>query len=142
MIRSLILVLLAISCSQAGGKWIFLPGLKVSNPQWLAISFPAVYVDHSLPLNLAVNIDPGVGGLKTSLGFSGNPGLGMWSGMAIQLSAINAWGYPIWMESGDVYAGLEVRLLISYLNAGIGLYNPITSDANGIYISGTLGFGI
>ncbi len=65
-----------------------------------------------------------------------------WSGIAVQLSAINAWGYPILMDSGDMYVGVEGRLHKAYLNFGFGVYNPIFSAKDGIYISGTIGFGI
>lgn len=142
MIRGLIFMLVfGLIESQANGKWRFFPGIKLSNPQWLALSLPVTYGNKGSNYSFMANMDPGIGGLKTAVGFARDAGIGQWSALAIQLSTIKAWGYPIGMESGDFYAGVDARLIVLYLHAGLGLYRPISSDSKGPYLSATVGFG-
>jgi hypothetical protein len=137
-----------------------LPGLHVSYPQVvsasiavMATSQPRSYdcttpCDHRGPF---VELEPGLGGGKLSLGWArvtGNTNRAGsllragFIGAAYKLTVLRTWGDHGWVEGGRTYAGVELGVPVAQANVGIGLlYRVDSSDGGRWLVTGGAGWG-
>jgi hypothetical protein len=137
-----------------------LPGLHVSYPQVVTASIavmlssqPRSYdcttpCDHRGPF---VELEPGLGGGKLSLGWtrvtgntnrSGSLLRAGFIGAAYKLTVLRTWGDSGWVEGGRTYAGVELGVPVAQANVGIGLLYRVDSGDGGRWlVTGGAGWG-
>jgi hypothetical protein len=137
-----------------------LPGLHVSYPQVVSAAIavmmssqPKSYdcttpCDHRGPF---VEIEPGLGGGKLSVGWtrvtgsttrSGSLMRAAFIGAAYKATVLRTWGDNGWVEGGRTYAGFELGVPVAQANVGLGLLYRVDSGDGGRWlITGGAGWG-
>jgi hypothetical protein len=97
---------------EALGTW----GVRLSSPQIVSASFGVLigridppsdeFHGTHLPSGVLLQIEPGVGGGKLSVGVA--KGLLPMAGAGIKASLLRTWGHPLFTEPRQTYAGVEV----------------------------------
>jgi hypothetical protein len=137
-----------------------LPGLHVSYPQVVSASIAVMLTsqpksfdcttpcDHRGPF---VEIEPGLGGGKLSVGWtrvtgntntSGSLLRAGFIGAAYKATVLRTWGDYGWVEGGRTYAGFELGVPVAQANVGIGLLYRVDSGDGGRWlVTGGAGWG-
>jgi hypothetical protein len=142
------------------GRILGLGGAHLSYPQGISASIavmfssqPASY-DCGTPCDLRgpfVELEPGLGGGKLSLGWSRVSGTtnrsgsflkAAYIGAAIKATVLRTWGDLGWVESGRTYTGVEFGLPVAQANLGVGLlYRVDSGDGHRWLVTGSIGWG-
>jgi hypothetical protein len=137
-----------------------LPGLHFSYPQVVSASIAVMLTsqpksfdcttpcDHRGPF---IEIEPGLGGGKLSIGWtrvtgsanrSGSLMRAAFIGAAYKATVLRTWGNNGWVESGRTYAGFELGVPVAQANVGFGLLYRIDSGDGGRWlVTGGAGWG-
>ena len=137
-----------------------LPGLHISYPQVVSASIavmlssqPTSYdcttpCDHRGPF---VELEPGLGGGKLSLGWTrvtgstnkkGSLMRAAFIGAAYKATVLRTWGDHGWVEGGRTYAGFELGVPVAQANVGLGLLYRVDSGDGGRWlVTGGAGWG-
>lgn len=137
-----------------------LPGLHFSYPQVVSASIAVMLTsqpksfdcvtpcDHRGPF---VEIEPGLGGGKLSIGWtrvtgntnkSGSLLRAGFIGAAYKATVLRTWGDHGWVEGGRTYAGFELGVPVAQANVGLGLLYRVDSGDGGRWlVTGGAGWG-
>jgi hypothetical protein len=139
---------------------LVLPGLHVTYPQVISASIAAMATsqprsyDCTTPCDFRgpfIEIEPGLGGAKLSLGWArvtGRTNRGGsvlnagFIGAAYKVSVLRTWGDMGWVDGSRTYAGVELGVPVAQANVGLGLMYRTDSDDGGRWlVTGGAGWG-
>ena len=137
-----------------------LGGLHISYPQVVSASIAVMFssqpktYDCRTPCDFRgpfVELEPGLGGGKLSVGWTRVTGKTNWSGSflkaafisaAYKLTVLRTWGEYGWVPKNRTYAGFELGVPVAQANLGIGLlYRVDSGDGQKWTITGSVGWG-
>jgi hypothetical protein len=137
-----------------------LPGLKLSYPLLASASLAVMATSQPRSFDCTTpcdfrgffgQVEPGIGGVRLSLGWSRVIGATNQSGSflrsgfigaAYKLSVLRTWGDSGRIEAGRTYAGFEFSLVLAQANIGIGLMYRVDGGTDGRWmVTGGGGWG-
>jgi hypothetical protein len=93
-----------------------------------------------LPHGLILQVEPGLGGGKVSVGYA--KGLLPYAAGGVKLSALRTWGHPLWAEPRATYVGLEAEAAF-FIQLSVGLLKRVGGNtaSPGLIVTGGIGLG-
>jgi hypothetical protein len=93
-----------------------------------------------LPHGLLLQIEPGIGGGKASLGYA--KGLFPFAGAGVKASVLRTWGHPVFVEPRRTYAGVEVDASF-FVKLSLGVLTRVGGQrpAPSVLVTGGIGIG-
>jgi hypothetical protein len=125
-------------------------GVRASTPQIVSASGglligeidpaepPADGTTH-LPHGLLLQVEPGLGGGKLSVGYA--KGLLPYAGFGLKLSALRTWGNPLWAEPHATYLGVEADASF-FIKLSLGLMKRVGGNRESRDVLVTAGVGL
>lgn len=125
-------------------------GVRVSNPQILSASVgilvgaidpeePPASGTH-LPSGLLLQIEPGIGGGKASIGYA--KGLLPYAAGGFKVSVLRTWGHPLFAEPRRTYLGVEGEATF-FIKLSLGVLRRVAGegDSGRWMVTGGIGLG-
>jgi hypothetical protein len=142
----LAVLLIGAGRAQAAG-WEPTWGVRLSNPQILSASLgvlvgqierPADAGNRThLPHGLLIQVEPGLGGGKASLGYA--TGLLPYAAGGVKASVLRTWGQPLLTEPGRTYVGVEAEATF-FIKLSLGLMTRVAGPNGGrLLVTGGVG---
>ncbi len=122
-------------------------GVRVSSPQILSASVgvlvgsierpPDAGNQMHIPHGLLIQVEPGLGGGKASLGYA--TGLLPYAAAGVKASVLRTWGRPLWTEPGRTYVGLEAEASF-FVKLSLGVLARVAGPSGGrVLVTGGVG---
>ena len=142
----IVLLLVSVGRAQAAG-WEPTWGVRISSPQIVSASFgvlvgqierPANAGNRShLPHGLLIQVEPGLGGGKASLGYA--MGLLPYAAGGVKASVLRTWGHPLLTEPGRTYVGVEAEASF-FIKLSLGVMARVAGPSGGrVLVTGGVG---
>jgi len=144
-----IMLLLMVGRSSSAAEWEPTWGVRLSSPQWISASggiligqierpADADPKKTHLPHGLLLQIEPGLGGGKLSVGYA--TGLLPYAAGGVKASLLRTWGKPLFADPNCTYVGLEAEASF-FIKFGVGVMARVAGaeDSPKILVTGGIG---